>query len=170
VIVERRPRALPVELTADPRITARVRRLIVVSVVALGVIWALERITLVLPEPLELALAFVWVLMPVVLAASLAVPRLRYLLVGPALLESLALIALAVGWLPEDLLPALGWLLIASGILVGGTLGLWLWYRLLPVPTRLDDPLAPARWVLISVHVVVTVAGMLLASTPLWSA
>jgi hypothetical protein len=170
VIIQRGERAVPLALTGDRRINARVRRLVAVSVVALGIIWALARTTLELPGAIEAALAVGWALMPLVLAASLAVPRLRYLLTLPASLESAALLALLMGWRPADPLSAVGWILITAGILVGGTLGLWLWYRLLPVPAWLDDPSATARWGLIGVHVALVAAGMLLASTPLWSA
>jgi hypothetical protein len=170
VIVERRARGVPLALTGDRRINARVRRLVAVSVVALGLIWALTRATLDLPGAMEAALAVGWALMPLILATSLAAPRLRYLLTVPASIESAALVALLIGWRPVDPLPAVGWVLITAGILVGGTLGLWLWYRLLPVPPWLDDPTGTARWGLIGVHVALVAAGMLLASTPLWSA
>jgi hypothetical protein len=50
---------------------------------------------------------------------------------------------------------------------MGGGLGLWLWYRLLPVPAALDDPGSPGRWLLIGVHVALVVGGWLLAATAL---
>jgi hypothetical protein len=167
MIARRRPRALPPELTADARITARVRRLVTVSVVALGVIWALAVATLDLPTLLESTLAVGWVLMPVVLAASLSWPILRYLLVVPATLESAALVTIAIGWRPAEPLSAIGWLLITAGILFGGTLGLWLWYRVLPVPALLDDPYASRRWTLVAVHVALVVIGISLVATSL---
>jgi hypothetical protein len=37
----------------------------------------------------------------------------------------------------------------------------------LPVPPALDDPFAPARWMLVVVHVALIVIGLALASTPL---
>jgi hypothetical protein len=36
-----------------------------------------------------------------------------------------------------------------------------------PVPAALDDPLAPGRWALIAVHVVLVVIGWSLAATAL---
>jgi hypothetical protein len=47
-------------------------------------------------------------------------------------------------------------------------LGLWFWYRLLPVPASLDDPFSPGRWTLIAVHIAAIVVGVVLASTQLF--
>ncbi|MCJ7709607.1 MAG: hypothetical protein MUQ32_02145, partial [Chloroflexi bacterium] len=60
-----------------------------------------------------------------------------------------------------------GWLLMTIGVGLGGVLGLWLWFRLMPVPAALDDPLAPGRWALIGVHVALVVIGLALAATAL---
>jgi hypothetical protein len=54
-----------------------------------------------------------------------------------------------------------------AGIGLGGVMGLWLWYRLLPVPAALAHPFSPARWLLITVHVSLIVVGMALAALPL---
>ena len=77
-------RPTPVELTADRRITRRVKRLSVVSAVALGLIWGLAVGTVEAPTLVDAALAAGWMLMPTVLVASLAWPRLRYGLILPS--------------------------------------------------------------------------------------
>ena len=53
-------RPIPVELTADRRITRRVKRLAATSSVALGLIWALAVTTLEAPAPVDAALAAGW--------------------------------------------------------------------------------------------------------------
>jgi hypothetical protein len=53
------------------------------------------------------------------------------------------------------------------GVGLGGVLGLWLWFRLAPVPAALDDPLAPGRWGLIAVHVALVAIGWSLAASSL---
>ena len=157
-----RPRA--VELSDDPRFAGRVRRLALVASVALGVIWALAVSTLAAPPPVEISLAAGWILMPTVLAASLARPRLRYALVVPATLVGDGLLAICAWWLPAALIPATGWVLMTAGIALGGLLGLWFWFRLLPVPDALHDPFAPGRIALIKVHIGLIVVGGLLAA------
>jgi hypothetical protein len=159
-------RPVPVELSADRRFERRVRRLAVVSAVALGLVWLLATTTLDAPVAVDLAFLGGWMLMPLTLVASLARPRLRYGLVVPATLVSLGLLAVSVAWLPPEPVAAAGWWLMTAGIAVGGGLGLWLWYRLLPVPAALEDPFAPARWALIAVHVGLVVMGFILAALP----
>jgi hypothetical protein len=44
-------------------------------------------------------------------------------------------------------------------------MGLWFWYRVLPVPRAMDHPFSAGRIALIGVHVALIVAGMVLAST-----
>lgn len=156
-----------IELSTDVRFARRVKRLALTAVVALGLIWALAVTTLTAPPLVGVALAAGWILMPAVLVASLPRPRLRYGLVVPASLVSLALIAISIRWLPADVLPAAGWLLITLGILLGGALGLWFWYRLVPVPASLDDPFSSGRLALIGVHVGLIVAGLGLAAVGL---
>jgi hypothetical protein len=155
-------RAIPVELTDDRRIARRVKRLAAVSSVALGLIWALAVTTLETPPLLEAALAAGWVTMPTVLLASLRRPSVRYWLALPSTLVGLGLVAVCVGWLPGDRLAAMGWLLMTTGVLFGGVMGLWLWFRVLPVPATLDDPVSAARWGLIGVHVALIVTGLVL--------
>jgi hypothetical protein len=92
----------------------RVRRLGLVSLVALGIVCGLAVTTLKAPLLVESALLAGWALMPAVLFASLAWPMLRLGLTLPATLVTLGLLAITVGWL--------------------------LWYRLLPVPAALTHP------------------------------
>ena len=160
-------RRLPVELSADPVFARRVRRLGMVSLVALGVVWGLAVTTLEAPPSVEGALLAGWALMPAVLFASLAWPILRLGLTLPATLVTLGLLAITVGWLPDAPIAAAGWVLMLAGVALGGAMGLWLWYRLLPVPAVLAHPFSPARWLLIGVHVALIVVGMALAALPL---
>jgi len=139
----------------------RVRRLTVVSLVALGAIAALAALGGASWFIIGLLVAG-WVLMPSVLAWSLARPVARHLLVIPATLVSLALLALSLGWAEGVSGMQVGWLLVTAGVLLGGTLGLWTWYRVLPVPRALDDPVAPGRWALIGVHVALVLLGLVM--------
>jgi hypothetical protein len=141
-----------------------------VGAVALGLIWGLAVTTLEAPAGVGIALGVGWLLMPMTLVASLARPRLRYALVVPASLVSLGLLAVSIGWLPSDPPAAAGWLLMTGGVIFGGGLGLWFWYRLLPVPRVLDGPLSRGRWGLIGLHVALIVAGFGLAMRGLWQA
>ena len=150
---------VPVELTADPSFGRRIGRLAVVSAVALGLISALAVTALDAPEALGVAFAAGWLLMPATLLASLRRPRLRYALVVPASLVSMGLLAVCIGWPPADPMAAAGWLLMAAGVAFGGGLGLWFWYRLLPVPAAFHDPFSAGRWALIGVHIALIVAG-----------
>ncbi len=160
-------RPVPVELTGDPRVQGRVRRLAAVSLVALALITGLAIASLDAPPAVVACLGLGWILMPAVLAWSLVEPRARYLLVVPSSLVTLGLLAICVGWLPGSATAAAGWLVLTAGVVLGAGLGLWAWYRLLPVPAALDDPLAPGRWALIAAHVALVVAGWTLAATAL---
>ena len=141
------------------------RRLALTSVVALGIIWALAVATLDAPAVIGAGLAAGWLLMPSILVASLADPRWRYALVVPASLVGLSLLAISVAWRPAPPLAAAGWVMITGGVLLGGLLGLWFWYRLVPVPKPLDDPFSAGRVGLIRAHVTLIVIGLLLAGT-----
>jgi len=167
VIHEALGRAVPIELTGDPAIRHRVQRLAAVSLVALGLICGLGAATLDAPPAVLAGLALGWILMPTVLAWSLREPRARYLLVVPSSLVTLGLLAICVGWMPVSAMAAAGWLLMTTGVGLGGVLGLWFWFRLMPVPAALDDPLAPGRWALIAIHVALVVIGWALAATAL---
>lgn len=147
----------------------RVKRLGTISLIALGLIWALAAATLSAPAMVGGALAAGWVLMPMILFASLSRPRLRYALVVPGSLVGIALLAICIGWLPDAPLAAIGWWLITVGVLIGSVMGLWFWYRLVPVPGWLDDPYAGGRWAVITLHVALIVAGLGLAALPLLS-
>lgn len=160
-------RATPVELSADPRFAGRVRRLAATAVVALGLIWALATTTLEAPPLVVVMLAVGWVSMPAILITSLAHPRLRYALVVPSTLVGSGLLAISAGWLPANAIAAAGWLLMTVGILLGGLLGLWFWFRLVPVPEGLDDPFSRGRIALIGIHVALIVAGVSLAALAL---
>lgn len=160
-------RRIPVELSADRAFAHRVRRLGLVSLVALGAVWGLAVTTLEAPPIVEGALLAGWALMPAILFASLAWPLLRLALTLPATLVTLGLLAIAIGWLPDSPVAAAGWVLILLGVAMGGAMGLWLWYRLLPVPTALAHPFSPARWRLIGAHVALIVGGLALAAVPL---
>jgi len=159
---------VPVELTADRRFERRIWRLAVVSAIALGLIWGLVVSTLAVPPMLGAVLGAGWLLMPATLVASLVRPRLRYGLVLPASLVSIGLLAVCAGFLPGDSLVAAGWLLMTAGVVIGGGLGLWFWYRLLPVPAPLDDPFSTGRWALIGIHIAPVVVGFALAARALW--
>jgi len=160
-------RRIPVELSDEPRMAGRVKRLGVVSLVALGLVWILAVATVDAPPPVVGALAAGWALMPTILFASLSRPRLRYALMVPASLVGIGLLAISAWWLPAEPVAAAGWVLMTAGVLLGGALGLWFWYRLLPVPALLDDPNSSGRWGLIGVHVALIVIGWGLAAAPL---
>lgn len=157
-------RPVPVELTDDARVVGRVKRLALVSAVMLGIIWVLAVDTLVSPYVVGALLFAGWILMPVTLVASLYVVTARYWLALPSTLVSLGLLLVVLTKLPADAVAASGWVLILVGVAFGGGLGLWLWFRVLPVPRALDDPVSRGRWALIGGHVALVVAGALLVA------
>jgi hypothetical protein len=157
-----RPKAL--EMTGDLRFAPRVRRLTLTSGVALGFVWTLAVTTLDADSTVEFSLLAGWVLMPSVLASSLVRPGVRKLVGVPATLVTVALLSICLTTLPAHSPERQGWILITTGVLVGGLLGLWFWYRWLPVPSSLDDPSSPKRWALISVHVGLIVTGLTLVA------
>ena len=144
-----------VELTADTVFQRRVRRLVALSAVALGLmLW------LAASDGAQwwvLALIGVgWVLMPTFLAMSLSKPRVRYMLIVPATTVSLGLIAMT---LATEGSASVGWMLLTLGVLAGGTLGIWFWYRWFPVPRLLDDPFGWPRLTLIALHLGLILVG-----------
>jgi hypothetical protein len=167
VIHEALGRSVPIELTSDRRVTGRVRRLAAISVVALGLIWGLASATLHAPSAIGVVLALGWILMPAVLLWSLVAPGARYLLIAPASLQLVGLLAICVGWLPTAPIAAAGWVLMTAGVALGAVLGLLFWYRIAPVAPALDDPSARGRWALIGVHVGLVMVGWALAATAL---
>lgn len=152
----------PIEMTADPAMMARVRRLALVSFIALGAIFYLAVATLETHPAISIALAAGWILMPSLLVLSLHRPLLRYLLVMPSALISIALLATFLWALPDDGVLQTGWLLVTTGVFLGGLLGIWFWFRLIPVPAALDDPFSTGRWALIGIHVTSIVVGLAL--------
>lgn len=152
------------EMSADPRFLPRVRRLTAVSAVALGVIWVLAVTTLDAHPVIELALLTGWLLMPMVLGASLRWPGVRAAVAAPATLISAALLVVCITDLPENGPARLGWILTTVGVMFGGVLGAWFWYRWFPVPSSLEAPWSPGRWILIGVHVAAIVGGIALIS------
>jgi hypothetical protein len=155
------------ELSDDRRMAGRVRRLARTAAVALGIIWWLAVSTLEAPPMVGASLLVGWASMPAILVMSLRRPRLRYALVLPSSLVGVPLLGITALFLPASAVAAAGWLLITAGILLGSALGLWFWYRVLPVPRALDDPFSAGRIALIGVHVALIVAGAALASTGL---
>lgn len=157
-------RRVPIELTADRRVCRRIVRLAAVSLVALGLVWGLAVTTLEAPPAIDVILALGWLLMPTALLLGLASASARYLLVVPASLITIGLVAICIGWLPASAAAAAGWLLMTAGVVLGGILGLWFWFRLAPVPAAFDDPFARGRWILIGVHVGLILVGWSVAA------
>lgn len=152
-----------VEMTTDSRFAVRVIRLAATSVVALGLIWGFQFATLQTHAFLGISLAAGWALMPVLLIASLRWPLARFGLALPSTLVGGGLVAICLTALPPDGGAArVGWLMTTAGVLMGGALGLWFWFRLAPVPRFLDDPFGPGRWTLVVVHIVLIVIGLAL--------
>lgn len=152
-----------VEMTRDYRFGLRVIRLAATSVVALGLIWGFQFVTLQTPAFVGICLAAGWALMPVLLILSLRWPAARYGLALPSTLVGVGLVAICLTALPPDWEAArVGWLMTAAGVLMGGFLGLWFWFRLAPVPRFLDDPFSPGRWTLVALHIVLIVVGLAL--------
>ncbi len=154
------PRGASVEMSADTRFAWRIIRLAITSAIVLGVILMLAEVTLHPSRGIEIGLGGGWLLMPTVLALSLRWPRVRYALVVPSALVSLSLLAICLTWPIRDSWARIGWFLLTVGVLFGGVLGGWLWFRWLPVPRGLNEPFSPARWTLIGVHTALIVVGI----------
>jgi hypothetical protein len=155
-------RRVGIEMTGHPRFRSRVRRLAITSGVALGVIWAMAVRTLDASRSIEGLLLAGWVTMPTVLGLSLTRSSIRRLVVAPTLLVTAALIGICLWELPHAGLARAGWLALTAGILMGGGMGVWFWYRWIPVPRAFDDPYARARSTLIAVHVALVLGGIAL--------
>jgi hypothetical protein len=145
-------------MTRDPVMQGRVFRLTAIS----GLILGLIAVGAAAQTPHGWAVASVgagWVAMPVLLALSLRRPGVRILLVVPAgsVLIGLTGVCASVVGEPSRII---GWSMVTVGIAIGGVLGLWFWYRLLPVPVALDDPSSPGRWSLIGLHVGLVALGI----------
>lgn len=154
-----------IEMSADPLFLPRVRRLGAVSSIALGVIWLLAlRTTEPHSTAIDTALLSGWILMPTVLWASIRRPELRPFVFVPSALVTVGLAALCLTALPDDAAIRGGWLLVTGGILFGGVLGGWFWFRWFPVPAAFDSPFGFPRWALIGAHVGMILAGMALVA------
>ena len=153
---------IAIEITADQQFARRVIRLAWTSLVALGTIWWLAVITLKAHWFIDAGLLAGWALMPSILWASLRWPRARYALVLPSSLVGLGLLAICLTALPHEAGPRTGWLLVTTGVLLGGLLGLWFWFRWLPVPAWLHDPFSPGRWALVCLHISLILVGLAL--------
>jgi hypothetical protein len=145
-------------MTIDPSFARRLKRLIAVSAVALGLIFLLAYNTSGAGWISYGLLIGGWVSMPILLARSLERPMWRYLLAIPAGLVSSGLVIVAFGF-DGSSVAQIGWWSMTAGVLLGGTLGGWFWYRWMPVPRILDQPFSTGRWALIAVHAGLIVAG-----------
>jgi hypothetical protein len=157
----------PVELTGDPAFARRVQRLALTSAVVLGIILWLATATVPGRRLVAVSLLGGWILMPSLLWLSLRWPRLRYGLVLPSFLVSAGLLVICFLAPPPHLMARAGWWLVAAGVLLGGVLGMWLWFRWLPVPATLTHPFSPARWRLIAIHIGLIVVGLLFVTVAL---
>ena len=145
-------------MTTDPSFARRLKRLIGVSTVALGLIFLLAYNTSEAGWISYGLLIGGWVSMPTLLARSVDQPMWRYLLAIPTGLVSSGLVIVALGF-DGSSVAQIGWWSVTAGVLLGGTLGGWFWYRWVPVPRMLDQPFSTGRWVLIAVHAGLIVAG-----------
>jgi hypothetical protein len=146
-------------MSADPVFAPRVRRLALISLVALGVIWGLAVWSLHTPAYLGAALAAGRFLMPTLLWLSLRQPIWRYGLALPSALVGVPLLIVCAMAPPEDEIKRVGVLLLTAGIWMGGVLGAWFWFRWLPVPEKFEQPFSTLRWRAIGVHVALIMAG-----------
>ena len=156
------PARVGVELSDDPAFARRIIRLGSTSVVALGLIYLVARFTSVASATMQASLALGWLLMPTILFASLRLPTLRYALVIPSTLVAVPLLTITTLAFQGSATAALGWLLLTAGILLGGFLGMWFWFRWIPVPAPLHDPFSRGRWMFIRIHVLLIVSGFIL--------
>ena len=146
------------EMSSDPDIARRIKRLIAISAVALGLIFLLICTAAEAgPGPTGLMIGG-WATMPILLAGSLSSPRWRYLLAIPAGLVSASLLIVALGF-EGSITARIGWWMMTAGVLEGGTLGGWFWYRWVPVPRPFDQPFSAGRWVLVALHAALVVTG-----------
>jgi hypothetical protein len=141
-----------VELTHDRSFEARIRRLSIVSLIALGTItWLAIRDDASLAVVLLLTAG--WILMPTLLRASLRRPLLRYGLSIPATLSAGGLTLFCLARPDLGGASVAGWWTITASLWFGALLGMWLWFRWLPVPTWLGDPFGPGRLALVTIHI-----------------
>lgn len=153
-----------VEMSSDGRFRMRLNRLVIVSTVVLGLIAILALMETETEWWALLLLFGGWGLMPSLLYAIRNQPRWRYLLTVPAILVTSGLAVVTSGF-TGSAIAHLGWGLITAGVVIGGGLGAWFWYRWMPVPEQLNDPFSSGRWLLVSVHVGLIVTGLALVLT-----
>jgi hypothetical protein len=149
-------------MSDDPAFAKRVVRLARTSSVALGYLTFLWAVTVDSSVLVGISLLLGWLLMPTILWLSLGRPRLRYALVIPSSLVGVGLLAICILAPPTDSAARLGWILATAGVLLGGVLGFWFWFRWAPVPAWLDHPFSTGRWLLVSIHVALIIAGLAL--------
>ena len=147
-------------MSGDPAFAQRVARLAITSAIALALLVFFCIRTLNVHRAVTVCLAAGWILMPTILAVSLRWPRVRYAIFVPAMLITTGLVAICATALPDDSVARAGWILTTAGILLGGVLGMWFWYRWAPVPARLDNPFSRGRWTLVGIHVALVLAGL----------
>ena len=140
------------------------RRLALVSAVALGVIWWLAHASDSTPAAARALLAAGWITMPSLLSLSLRLPALRIGVALPATFVTAGVLLVTEAALRTGAAAAPGWLLLTAGIVLGDFLGCWLWFRLLPVPRRLEDPHAPLRLLAVGAHVGLVTLGILIVA------
>jgi hypothetical protein len=87
---------------------------------------------------------------------------LRFALAVPASLVAIALTVFCATDLPDGAAAAAGWWLVTASIWLGAGLGMWLWFRWLPVPDEFDNPFGPARLTLVAIHIGGVLAGIAL--------
>lgn len=151
-------------MSDDAQFSQRVRRLAITSAIVLALICLLATATLPVHPLVESSLVGGWLLMPSILGLSLRWPRLRYALILPSFLVSVALLAMCASARPEDRVARAGWVLVTTGVLLGGILGVWFWFRWIPVPSRLAHPFSRGRWALIAIHVLLIIVGLAVVS------
>ena len=149
-------------MSDDQKFAGRVRRLGAVSLVALGLVFLIWTVARPGGAIIGIALAAGWILMPASLFFSLRRPAARVGVAVPAVLVGAALIAICAWYLPSAPAARAGWLLVTVGVVLGGLMGAWFWFRLLPVPASLENPFSRGRWTFISIHVALIVCGLML--------
>lgn len=140
--------------------SARIRRLAIVSTVALGIIWWLARRDGLAAPATDAALFAGWLLMPATLLLGLRERRSLPLVAVPSTLVTLGLLAVSVASMSDGNASSAGWLLVLTGVLMGDALGAWLWFGYLPVPQAFRDPHALGRLLLIAAHVALILGGL----------
>jgi len=139
----------------------RIKRLVGISAIALGLIAVLVGAVPNLGWLPPTLMVIGWILMPLLLAYSLRHPAWRYLLAVPAAAVSIALLLVSIEFEGSAWATA-GWWTMTTGVLLGGSLGTWFWYRWVPVPHQLSEPFSRGRWLLVGIHVGLIVSGWVL--------